>query len=91
MNTPRATKWLFIIAGALGAVAVFVIAYIWIGSQVFGINTSRLDPSQGPAWPMNVVVWPLIGALSAAAVGIVLAIAGSQRISVQTSAESGAN
>lgn len=75
----KASKLLFIIAGVLGAVAVLIIAYIWIGSQVFGLNTSRLDPSQGPAWPMEVVVWSLIGALSASAVGIVLAVVGSRR------------
>lgn len=75
----KASKPLFIVAGMLGIVAILVIAYIWIGSQVFGLNTSRLDPTQGPSWPMDVVVWSLIGAFFALAGGIVMAVASARR------------
>lgn len=71
----KASKVLFIAAGVLGAIMLLVIVYVWIGAQVFGINTSRLDPSQGPSWPMEVVVWSLIGAVIAAAAGLSLTIA----------------
>lgn len=75
----KASKLLFIVAGVLGATAILVVAYIWIGSQVFGLNTSRLDPTQGLSWPMDVVVWSLIGAFFALAGGIVMAVASERK------------
>ena len=81
----KASKVLFTVAGVLGAIMLLVIAYIWIGSQVLGINTSRLDPSQGPSWPMEVAVWSFVGAVIAAAAGIILSVA-SRRASTKSRA-----
>ena len=75
----KATKLLFIVAVVLGATAVLVVAYIWIGSQVFGLNTSRLDPEQGPSWPMGVIVLSMSGSLFALTGGIVLAVISAHR------------
>lgn len=75
----KAQKPLFIVAVVLGATAVLVVNYIWIGSAVFGLNTSRLDPEQGPSWPMHVVVLSMSGALFALTAGIVLAVVSAHR------------
>lgn len=75
----KAMKLLFIVAVVLGAVAILVVGYIWIGSAVFGLNTSRLDPTQGPSWPMDVIVWSMGGALFALMGGIVLAVISAHR------------
>lgn len=70
----KAQKLLFIGAVVLGATAVLVVNYIWIGSQVFGLNTSRLDPEQGPSWPFAVVSCSVIGSLFALMGGILFAV-----------------
>ncbi|MBB6404730.1 hypothetical protein [Arthrobacter sp. AZCC_0090] len=75
----KASKLLFIVAVVLGAIAILVVAYIWIGSQVFGLDNSRLDPTQGPSWPMDVVGWSLICALFALTGGIVTAVASERK------------
>lgn len=75
----NAAKILFIASVVLGVVAVLVVSYIWIGSTVLGINTSHLDPAQGPSWPMDAVVWSLAGALVSVACGVVLTIVNSRR------------
>ncbi|MEV8147964.1 hypothetical protein AB0O52_07420 [Arthrobacter sp. NPDC080073] len=75
----KAQKLLFIVAIVLGATAVLVVNYIWIGSAVFGLNTSRLDPEQGPSWPFAVVSLSVVGALFALMAGIVLAVVSAHR------------
>ncbi|MGO4857999.1 hypothetical protein [Arthrobacter sp. 2MCAF14] len=75
----KATKLLLIVAVVLGAIAILVVNYIWIGSQIFGLNTSRLDPEQGPSWPFAVVSLSVVGALLALMGGIVLAVVNAHR------------
>ena len=75
----KAQKRLFIVAVVLGATAVLVVNYIWIGSAVFGLNTSRLDPEQGPSWPFAVVSLSVVGSLFALTGGIVLAVISAHR------------
>ncbi|MFK4295944.1 membrane associated rhomboid family serine protease [Arthrobacter sp. GAS37] len=75
----KAEKLLFIVAVVLGAIAVLVVGYIWIGSAVFGLNTSRLDPEQGPTWPFAVVSLSVVGSLFALMGGILLAVFSAHR------------
>ncbi|MDQ0031473.1 hypothetical protein [Arthrobacter bambusae] len=75
----KAESLFFIVAVVLGATAILVGGYIWIGSQVFGLNTSRLDPAQGPAWPFAVISCSVVGSLFALAGGIVLAVVRAHR------------
>jgi hypothetical protein len=72
---PKTSKVLFVVAGALTIVTVLVVAYIWIGSQVFGINTSRLDPAQGPSWPFQLIYLSIIGTAICAVTAAVVAVA----------------
>ena len=60
---------LFAISGTLSVVALATVAYVWIG-HLFGLNTSRLDPDQGTAWPMHLFFWSSIGSVATFAVGI---------------------
>ncbi|MCZ9882352.1 hypothetical protein [Arthrobacter sp. B2a2-09] len=75
----KAQKLLFIAAVVLGATAILVYAYIWIGSEVFGLNTSRLDPDQGPSWPFAVISLSVIGSLFALTGGILFAVFSAHR------------
>lgn len=69
----RLTKVMFMTAAGLLLVAVGVIGYIWIGHHLFGLNTSRLDPGQGPSWPMVVTVYSGCGAFFAFLAALALA------------------
>ncbi|MGO4587083.1 hypothetical protein AB4Z38_24845 [Arthrobacter sp. 2RAF6] len=75
----KAQKLLFMVAVVLGAAAVLVVNYIWIGSAVFGLNTSRLDPEQGPTWPFAVVSFSVVGSLFALMGGILFAVFSAHR------------
>ncbi|UVJ39310.1 alkaline shock response membrane anchor protein AmaP [Arthrobacter sp. CJ23] len=75
----KTSKWLILLSIVSLATMFLVLAYVWIGSQVFGINTSRLDPAQGPSWPMHVVVWSLGVGIILAVCGITLALAHGRR------------
>jgi|GEM_PF-5569153 len=70
----RLTKAMFMMAAALVLVMVGVVGYVWIGYEVFGLNTSRLDPAQGPSWPMVVTIYSGGGACFAFLAALVLAL-----------------
>lgn len=75
----KTPKVLFLLSATCLATMFLVLAYIWIGAKDFGINTSRLDPAQGPSWPMHVVVWSLLGGIASAVAGIALALVQDRR------------
>ncbi len=71
----RFSRIFTILAAILFFISILVIAYIWIGFSVFGINTSRLDPEQGPAWPMTTSVLAFFGSIVCLIVGFSLKLA----------------